>query len=145
MKLLNTNAQSVIKKMAELRAVVDVKKPDVLALTETWTNCDTDNDFLHIDGYKLMEREDRVDMSRGRGGGVLVYVRKGICAWKEAVESGFCQCVCVKVKGRSTELCIYVVYRSPNSSGENDEMLYALIRKMRGQCFVVVDFNFPGI
>lgn len=145
MKLLYTNAQSIIKKIAELRAVVEVKKPDVVALTETWTNSDTDNGFLHIEGYELMEREDRVDTNRGRGGGILIYVRKGICAWKEAVEGGFCQCVCVKVKGRYREMSIYVVYRSPNSSGENDELLCALMRKMRGQCIVVGDFNFPGI
>lgn len=145
MKLLYTNAQSVIKKMDELRALVDEKKPDVVALTETWTNNDIPNEFLHINGYEILEREDRVDTSRGRGGGILVYVKKGLCAWKENVDGDFCQCVCVKLKGRSDDLSIFVTYRSPNSTRENDELLCALMNQMRGRFVAVGDFNFPGI
>ena len=78
-----------------------MKRPDVVALTETWTNVDIDNNFLHISDYEIIEREDRVDTNRGRGGGILVYVRKGICAWKEKVDGAFCHCVSVKLKGRS--------------------------------------------
>ena len=105
-----TNAQSVLKKMSELRAVIEINKPDVVALTETWTNSDISNEFLHIDGYEILEREDRVDTSRGRGGGILLYVRKGVCAWKEDVGGEFCQCVCVKLKGHNInkELSVYV-------------------------------------
>ena len=96
MKILYTNAQSVVKKMAELRANVEMKKPDVVALTETWTNADISNDFLHINDYEIVERKDREDTSRGRGGGILVYVKKGICSWKEKIVGNFCQCVCIK-------------------------------------------------
>ena len=97
MKLLYTNAQSVVKKMAELRLVVEMKKPDVIALTETWTHSDIDNNFLHINDYEIIKRQDREDTTGGRGGGILVYVRKGICAWKEEVDGPFCQCVCVRL------------------------------------------------
>ena len=131
--------------MSELRAVIEINKPDVVALTETWTNSDISNEFLHIDGYEILEREDRVDTSRGRGGGILLYVRKGVCAWKEDVGGEFCQCVCVKLKGHNEELSVYVVYRSPNSTRENDEMLCSMMNSLRGQFVVVGDFNFPGI
>ena len=116
MKLLYTNAQSVIKKMAELRVVVSMKKPDVIALTETWTNSDIDNSFLHIDEYEIIVGEDRADTSRGRGGGILIYAKKVMCAWKVEVNGPFCQCVGTKLKGRNDNLAIFVVYRSPNSS-----------------------------
>ena len=53
--------------MAEFRAVVEMKRPDVVALTETWTNVDIDNNFLHISDYEIIEREVRVDTNRGRG------------------------------------------------------------------------------
>ena len=145
MKLLYTNAQSIIRKMAELRLVVEMKKPDIIAITETWTHCDIDNSFLHINDYEIIERQDRVDTSGGRGGGILVYIKKGICAWKEKVDGPFCQCVCVRLKGRSRELGIFVVYRSPNSSRENDEALCSLMKELRDQFVVVGDFNFPGI
>ena len=145
MKVLYTNAQSVVKKMPELRALVAMKKPDVIALTETWTNPDIDNSFLHIDNYEIIERQDRVDTRGGRGGGILVYVKKGICAWKEDMDGGFCQSVGVKLKGNGRELGIYVVYRSPNSSRENDDALCALVRQLKGRFVLVGDFNFPGI
>ena len=73
-----------------------------------------------------------------------MYVKKGICAWKEKVDGAFCQCVGVKLKGRSREIGIYVVYRSPNSR-ENDEELCAKMRRLNGRYVVVGDFNYPGI
>ena len=79
LKVFYTNAQSVINKMDEMRAVVNLKKPDVIALTETWTNSDISDEFLNLDGYELIERKDREDTDRGRGGGILVYVNKEIC------------------------------------------------------------------
>ena len=77
-----------------------MKQPDVIALTETWTNSNISDDFLHIDGYELVARNDRVDTDRGRGGGVLVYVAKELYAWK--VEAGGCfeQCASLKLKGK---------------------------------------------
>ena len=144
MKLLYTNAQSVIKKMAELRAVVALKNPDVIALTETWTHSDIDNSFLQIVNYEIIARQDRTDTSRGRGGGILVFVKKGLCAWKEVVET-FCQCVSVKLKGRFSELGLFVINRSPNSSRENDDALCASMRQMNGRFVIVGDLNFPGI
>ena len=145
MKVLYTNAQSIIKKMAELRVLVAMKNPDVIALTETWSNSDIDNSFLHIDNYEIIERRDRVDTRGGRGGGILVYVRKGICAWNKKLDGSFCQCAGVKLKGRNSNLGIYVVYRSPNSSRENDEALCALVRQLSGRFVLIGDFNFPGI
>ena len=139
------NAQSVIRKIDELRAIAVIKRPDIIAITETWTNDSVDDGYLKIDGYEIIEREDRVDTDRGRGGGILVYVRKEICAWKEAMRGGFCQCVCVKIKGSRNDVGLYVVYRSPYSSNVNDELLCELIRNMRGKLVMVGDFNFPGI
>ena len=74
-----------------------------------------------------------------------MYVRKGICAWKEKVDGAFCQCDSVKLKGRSEEISIFVIYRSPNSSRENDNALCALMRGMKGRFVLVGDLNFPGI
>ena len=42
--------------MDELRALVETKKPDVIALTETWTNDDIDNDFLSLKGYEVIDK-----------------------------------------------------------------------------------------
>ena len=122
-----------------------MKQPDVIAITETWTNCDISDGFLNIDGYELIERKDREDTDRGRGGGILVYVAKDKCAWKEAVGGCFEQCAFIKIRGRRCNLGIGVVYRSPNSSSNNDASLCEMIKEMRGKYVLVGDFNFPGI
>ena len=44
-KLLYTNAQSVVNKMEELRVLASLKQPDIIAITETWTNGDISNEF----------------------------------------------------------------------------------------------------
>ena len=131
--------------MNELRAIVDMGGPDVIAITETWTNEDITNDFLKIDGFELIVREDREDTMRGRGGGILVYVKKFVCAWTEQVNGDFCQCVCVKLKGGKHELALYVLYRSPHSSSANDERLCDLVKSLRGKFVMVGDFNYPRI
>lgn len=131
--------------MDELRVVVNMKQPDVIALTETWTNSNISDDFLHIDGYELVVRADRSDTDRGRGGGVLAYVTKGLCAWKVEVEGCFEQCASLKLKGKRQELGIHIIYRSPNSSSDNDASLCDMIRALKGSYILIGDFNFPGI
>ena len=131
--------------MDELRVVVETMKPDVVALTETWTNDDIDNNFLMINGYEIIERKDRTDTDRGRGGGVLVYVNKKRCAWKVEIEGDFSQFACVRIKGAKRDLEIVVVYRSPNSNKTNDDSLCALMRKTNPNSLILGDFNYPGI
>ena len=65
-----TNAQSIVNKVDELRALVAMTKPDVIALTETWTNDSIGNDYLTISDYEIVVRKDREDTDRGRGGGI---------------------------------------------------------------------------
>ena len=37
-KCLYTNAQSLVKKHLELKALVDIYDPDIIGITETWLN-----------------------------------------------------------------------------------------------------------
>ena len=137
------HAQSVIKKMEELKAVVNVKQPDVIALTETWTNSDISDEYLCLNGYELMARKDREDTDRGRGGGILIYVAKEICAWKVEVPGFFEQRALVKLRTKKGDLGIYVIYRSPNSSSNNDASLCELVREMR-ESDVLIGEGFVG-
>ena len=131
--------------MGELRAVLNMKQPHVIALTETWTNSDISDEFLSLDGYELVERKDREDTDRGRGGGLLVYVAKEICAWKVEVTGCFEQYALVKLKAENCDLGIHVIYRSPNSTGNNDASLCELVKGIQNTDVLIGDFNFPGI
>ena len=145
MKLLYTNCQSVVNKRTELRVVVSDLKPDIVCLTECWTNEQIDNGLLAIEGYELVVRKDRTDTAGGRGGGILLYCRSGIVAWEVEPETDFCQLGGVKVRSEGQETVIYTVYRSPNSSLENDNKLNEWIDSLTGNFLLVGDFNYPRI
>ena len=146
MRLMYTNCQSVINKRDELRAYVSEVKPDFILLTECWTNNGIDNSLLKIVNYDMIMRKDRLDTDRGRGGGLLGYVKKGICAWETDAETEFCQVGGIEIKtmgGRVLKL--FVIYRSPNSSAENDADLNNWIERQSGEFVMCGDFNYPGI
>ena len=132
-------------KINELRATVVKEMPDVVALTETWTNESIENGYLVIDGYEILVRSDRADTMGGRGGGIIVYVRGIVALKEEKEEGGFNQCATVKVKRRGNDLGLSIVYRSPNSDFENDAKLCQWIQNMRGENVIIGDFNFPGV
>ena len=146
-KLLYTNCQSVINKRPELRATVSETKPDLICLTECWTNDTVDNEILGIENFELVVRKDRRDTANGRGGGILIYARSGLVVWDVEVETEFCQVVGVSVKeeGDTGETFIYVCYRSPNSSTANDLKLNEWIETLNGKYMLIGDFNYPNI
>ena len=140
-----TNAQSIMNKMNEVRAVMATIDPDVFAVTEAWTNDEIGDDLLNIQGYELAARRDRNDTDRGRGGGILVYAKKNINLVVEDSNTEFNQCVTVNMKFAEENVKLHVIYRSPNSSKNNDEALAKWVKEMRGQNVLIGDLNFPDI
>ena len=72
-KLFYINCQSLINKRAELRVMINNLNPDIICLTECWTNDTIENGLLMIENYELIMRKDRRDTLNGRGG-VLIFV-----------------------------------------------------------------------
>ena len=144
-KVLFMNAQSVCNKMNELRVVVVEEEPDIVAICETWTNDAVGDPILRLDGYVIAARKDRNDTVGGRGGGLLVYVRKEMSVWEVEVATNFNQCVTVVVKCGGNDLKIHSVYRSPNSTRENDGMLNEWISRMEGTNIMIGDLNYPDV
>ena len=103
-KLMYTNCQSVVNKRAELRVMVTDLKPDLVCLTECWTNELIEDGLLAIEGYELLVRKDRSDTTKGRGGGILMYGRCGIVAWEIEPLTDFCQIGGVKVRSEGGKL-----------------------------------------
>ena len=146
MRMLYSNMQSMNNKIGELRALIEIEKPDIVALTETWTNESVSDAYIQLKGYEMVVRSDRKDTTGGRGGGIAVYT-KGVHAWNEEAETMFNQCAHVKIKNRKQLINLYVIYRSPNSTVANDAELCQWIRSMpQNEAKVIVgDFNYPGI
>ena len=74
-----------------------------------------------------------------------MYAKKELCVWRLEETSDFNQCTAIKVKCGCEDVVIHSVYRSPNSSRENDAKLCAYVKEMRGTNILVGDFNYPDI
>ena len=55
--------------------LMDVLRPDVVGITESWASTEVDGAELGVGGYELF-RVDRSSTVERRGGGVLLYVRE---------------------------------------------------------------------
>ena len=144
-KIMYTNCQSVMNKRAELRGVVATLEPDLICMTECWTNESVEEGILGIENFELLVRKDRTDTANGRGGGILVYGRSGLVMWEADVDADFCQGGGVRMKNGGGYLSVYVCYRSPNSPVANDNKLCEWIDTLRGDFVLVGDFNYPRI
>jgi hypothetical protein len=80
LKVLYTNAQSVVSKVDELSSVASDMDPDLILLTKSWCSDQITNAYLTFPGYELITdlRKDRYDTDRGRGGGLLVYAKNNL-------------------------------------------------------------------
>ena len=140
-----TNARSISSKISELKATAYDLNPDIIAITESWANSSICNTQLAIPGYKLMCRKDRIDTSNGRGGGILVYAKTNSICHEIATPTDMVQSAAMQIRLTDHSLNFFAVYRSPNSTVENNNRLNDFIRSIPEHSIIVGDFNFPSI
>lgn len=150
MKILYANAQSIQGKMNELGVVASDLKPDIILITESWCHSEITNSFLDLPGFELNGdlRTDRCDTHHGIGGGLLVYSSpevKILPRDKNGQDDLFNQFCSFDIMTEGDTLTIVLVYRSPNSTAENNERLLKLVQDSPTNVILVGDFNFPGI
>ena len=151
-KVLYTNAQSLIRKINELNVVSNDLKPQIICINETWSNSEHSNAYLSIEGYEIISRHDRNDTGSGKGGGLLIYVNKNIVASEVELTAynNFNQACCVKIKLNQRFLNILLVYRPHNLydgdlvTSNNDKLLH-LLTVVPKPAIVLGDFNFSDI
>ena len=149
-KILYLNAQSIINKRDELALVVRTNAPDIIGITESWANSKILDSELIIEGYRMF-RSDRVDTTNGRGGGVLLYSKENIVV-KERQDLKYDKIgssVWVDVSRRgynSNNITVGLIYRSPNNTNENDELMYkGIANNAKKKVLIMGDFNYPDI
>ena len=146
MKILYTNARSVVNKIQELKLYVNMVLPDVIAITEAWIHDGISNDYLQIPNYSIVSRHDRNDTTQGRGGGILIYVHTSINACECPLSSTFNQYAGIEISTcDANSISLYVFYRSPNSSSVNNDLLADALTSIHNSSIVIGDFNYPGI
>ena len=90
-------------------------------------------------------RNDRTDTADGRGGGLLVYVKKGLQILPVDNNSNFNQYVCFNVLNSNVTTHVILVYRPPNSSSTNTDKLCDIVKNAPKNSLIIGDINFPAI
>jgi len=93
-------------------------------------------------------RIDRADTAHGIGGGLLVYVKNGMIITFEQDFSKFnqyCKFSVTENTSNQNPLNILLIYRSPNSSEENNNQLCNIIQEVPENTIIIGDFNYPKI
>ena len=151
MKVIHTNCQSAMNKRSEILDLLANEKPQVLALTEFGSSSSINDGELGIDGYTLY-RGDHSDGKGGLGRGVALYMHNSLnhsaCP---GLDGGSFDCSAwsmVKLVNNKV-LLLGMVYRSPNSSEENNRNLLEQLRLATSvkHDFLMIcgDFNLPLI
>ena len=151
--LLYMNARSILSKIDHLNILVKDEKPHVVLINESWLNDSISNSLISIDGYYI-DNELRIDKNvnhgRGIGGGLLVYVRNDVIVQPDNYDFNtldFTQYCRFKVfdKAHKNPLNFTLVYRSPNSSVENNFKLARVMENSKKNSFFIGDVNYPRL
>jgi len=141
------NARSLGSKMDELIALVEIYKPHIIGITESWGSKDITDSEFGITGYNLF-RKDR--SSNNRGGGVLLYVVNELEAVEWKPQSQFPEQIWCKLKVQVNDaLLVGVCYRTANKEIFGDiaeKQLNELIEDLQSKHVILMgDFNYPDI
>ena len=126
------------------------KAPDVIALMETRPKNrkgDWNQVLFTIPGYNMECINNTTDIGRG----MVMYLQSNLnYSLQDIDQQGYTEAHVVEVKlDRGQKVVIASVYRSPNSSPENNQQLNTLIRQIGAQPsdfkIILGDFNFPKI
>ena len=139
------------EKFQELRIRINntENKPDLIALIEVKAKQLRFNRELYefkLEGYSILEKNLGKD-STGRG--LMIYVKNGIEYQEIKLETEFSEYISLKIINKQTNLFLTSVYRSPNSSKENNDKLMKLLSEIYrvSSTYKIIfgDFNFPNI
>ena len=146
LNILVINFQSFFKKRAEFSNFVNELECDVVIGSETWLSSDHLNSELLLDDYDIF-RKDR----NSHGGGVLLAVKKSLCAEiipsSSDTESVFCK---INIKGKKP-IVFGSVYRPPSRTDFDYSLkivseLHNIFNKFKtASLWFGGDFNLPDI
>ena len=147
---MTINCRSVKNKIADIAAVIDQYRPDIIFGTESWLNSNIESSEIFPDGYKIY-RKDRSDDCNG--GGVFQAVKNDIIITHRSDLDTNCEIIwiqCQLANKKSKSLLLGSYYR-PNSSNISslDELDASLLklgnRLHRNNIIIAGDFNAPDI
>lgn len=111
LNICHINAQSLTRKIDELRYIFENSGVDVVCVSETWFNSNIDDRMISMDGYNVV----RVDR-RGHGGGVALYIKRGISfnVISLSNDNDLIEYIFIGIKSGDRKLLLGTVYRPNN-------------------------------
>ena len=147
MRCLSFNARSIVTKMSDLFYVVDVLRPDIVGITETWADDTVSDAELGIAGFDLY----RKDRGNGRrGGGVALYVKSCLQSTGFSLKTEFPEHVWCQIPNHGgPDLLVGVCYKTPTAdvfAVDLDGLLRRLIHEVSHRHLLLMgDFNYGDI
>ena len=145
---MTLNCRSLRKqsKRKILEALVVFENYDIMILTETWYTDDFNDAMIQINRYNLALRADRVKVTKKtRGGGVAIYVKKGIKFHTPKILNikNQVQVASLKIK----DLRIVGIYRAPDTLAGYDSDLkdYVFNTFNEDNVLIAGDLNLRGV
>ncbi len=142
--VLYTSVHSLILKRNELSVYVATEKPDVVAITETWSNSADLVSQLSVPGYKIFQK----NKTNKKGGDVICYVKSTLAAIKiDKKGAENYDSVYVEITRNNEKLILAVVYRHPKLQAADDTTLYNEIQSLiQGKNEIIIgDFNCANV
>jgi len=144
------NARSVANKLEELHYLLYMDKYDLLFITETWLSPNLPDGCLDPNSHYLLLRKDRAS---GHGGGVCVFVHKGLHVTPVELADTYnhLELLCFDLYCVTAKLRFFCVYRPPHNDSEGVEYLTLITRCVTaysvGQHINVIlgDLNCPNV
>ena len=147
MQCIYLNARSLVNKFDDFSALVSDLNPDIIGVTESWTNADINDAEILLPGYTLFRCDRPTD---NKGGGVLLYVRSSLNPVCFIPKSKYPEHIWCKLNiAKNVELVVGVCYRSTNSEifdYDSHSALCNLISEVSSKHVLLMgDFNYPSI
>ena len=144
------NADTLGNKITELKARLQDKtiNPDIIVITEVKPK----NNRYQVSpvDYALHDYvmfSSNLNSNVGRG--IIVYTKPDLNASDMILISPFTEFVSVKIPlSGSDSLCLLAIYKSPDTTADNEDLLLQLLRstsQASSHVLITGDFNFPGI
>ena len=146
-----TNADSLSNKTTELRSRIKTWKNNQTLLPSQKSNLINAGFILSNADYKIERYEAHThNLDSGTGRGIIIYVKSKLNVLILNFTTDFTEHLGIQIRLANRELLTFAcIYRSPNSTDENNEQLTALIHQLdqtnSAYKLLVGDFNYGAI
>ena len=140
LSVLFFNARSILPKFDGLCSEVEIHKPDIICLVESWLSDEVLDSEISLTNYQLY----RLDRNR-HGGGIIIYTHSNLTT--ELVTKGphSLEFTAVSVSNGISKFCISLFYRPPSSPVQVMDSLFTTLETLEISSFsnfvLIGDFN----